>query len=46
MKPVMRYQSQLLYRKAYKPNWKFKPRPLARPLVFRPSRAAPAAKAA
>ena len=46
MKPVIRYQSQLLYRKAYKPNWRFKPRPAQRPFVFRPARAAAAPKAA
>ena len=46
MKPVLRYQSQLLYRKAYKPNWRFKPRLTRRPIVFRPARAASAPRAA
>jgi hypothetical protein len=42
MKPVIRYQSQLLFRKSYKPNRKFRIRPAARTvLVFRPSRAGP-----
>jgi len=46
MKPILRYQSQLLYRKAYKVNWQFKPRPVVKRLAFRPTRAVPAAKAA
>ena len=42
MKPVIRYQSQLLFRKSYKPNRIIRIRPttgLNR--VFRPSRAGP-----
>ena len=30
MRPAIRYQSQLLYRKSYKPNWRFKPGPRVR----------------
>jgi hypothetical protein len=38
MKPVMRYQSQLLFRKSYKPNRVIRIRPTGkRSLVFRPS---------
>jgi hypothetical protein len=42
MRPVLRYQSQLLYRKSYKPvRWsQLKPAGNAK-LVFRPKRAAP-----
>jgi len=37
MKPVLRYQSQLLFRKSYKPNRVIRVRPAARMnLVFRP----------
>lgn len=40
MKPVMRYQSQLLFRKSYKPNRVIRIRPVPKlNLVFRPSRA-------
>ena len=39
MKPVIRYQSQLLSRKSYKPNHLIRIRPLAKPNVtFRPTR--------
>ena len=39
MKPVMRYQSQLLYRKSYKPNRVIRNRPSAKVnLIFRPAR--------
>ena len=39
MRPVIRYQSQLLYRKSYKPNRVTRIRPSAKVnLVFRPSR--------
>ena len=39
MKPVIRYQSQLLYRKSYKPNRLIRVRPTAKPSVtFRPMR--------
>jgi hypothetical protein len=42
MKPVMRYQSQLLFRKSYKPKRVIRIRPTAKlNLVFRPSRAGP-----
>jgi len=42
MKPVIRYQSQLLFRKSYKPNRVIRFRPGAKQnLVFRPSRAGP-----
>jgi len=45
MKPVIRYQSQLLFRKSYKPNRIVRIRPSAKPnLVFRPSRAGPQLK--
>ena len=38
MKPVMRYQSQLLYRRSYKPKRATRIRPTAKlNLVFRPS---------
>lgn len=37
MKPVLRYQSQLLFRKSYKPNQVIRIRPTRRlNLVFRP----------
>ena len=37
MRPVIRYQSHLLYRKSYKPNRAIRIRPVARPnVVFRP----------
>jgi len=37
MKPVIRYQSQLLFRKSYKPNRVIRIRPLPKvSLVFRP----------
>ncbi len=37
MKPVLRHQSQLLFRKSYKPNRVIRIRPTARlNLVFRP----------
>ena len=39
MKPVLRYQSQLLVRKSYKPNRGIRIRPTAKSnLVFRPMR--------
>ena len=39
MKPVLRYQSQLLFRKSYKPDRTLRFRPGVRlNLVFRPSR--------
>lgn len=39
MKPVLRYQSQLLFRKSYKPSRVLRIKPTARfSLVFRPSR--------
>ena len=39
MKPVIRYQSQLLYRKSYKPNRLIRTRPTAKPnITFRPIR--------
>ena len=38
MKPVIRYQSQLLFRKSYKPNRVIRLRPAARlNIVFRPA---------
>jgi hypothetical protein len=40
MKPVIRYQSQLLYRKSYKPDRLIRIRLAARTIkVFRPTRA-------
>jgi hypothetical protein len=37
MKPVMRYRSQLLFRKSYKPNRGIRIRPVAQfNIVFRP----------
>jgi hypothetical protein len=42
MKPVIRYQSQLLFRKSYKPSRVIRIRPAAKlNLVFRPSRTGP-----
>jgi hypothetical protein len=42
MRPVLRYQSQLLFRKSYKPNRVIRIRPTGkRNLLFRPSRAGP-----
>jgi hypothetical protein len=39
MKPILRYQSQLLFRKSYKPNRVLRIRPGVRVnLVFRPSK--------
>src|SRR3989442_4725952 len=39
MKAVIRYQSQLLFRKSYKPNRLIRLRPVAKPRVtFRPTR--------
>src|SRR5437660_11315884 len=39
MRPVIRYQSQLLYRKSYKPNRIIRIRPAAKPnFIFRPMR--------
>ena len=38
MKPVLRYQSQLLFRKSYKPNQTFRIRPAKMNFVFRPAR--------
>ena len=43
MKPVTRYQSQLLFRKSYKPNRKIRFR-RASGLVFRPTRMGLASK--
>lgn len=43
MKPVMRYQSQLLYRKSYKPNRVIRMRSNQKQL-FRPNRAGPQIK--
>jgi hypothetical protein len=43
MRPVIRYRSQLLFRKSYKPARIIRTRPAARTaLVFRPKRARPA----
>jgi len=37
MKPVIRYRSQLLFRKSYKPTWAVRIRPSAKlRFVFRP----------
>jgi hypothetical protein len=42
MKPVIRYQSRLLFRKSYKPKRLMRFRPgVQTSLVFRPSRAGP-----
>ena len=39
MRPVIRYQSQLLYRKSYKPSRVIRIRPTAKPnFIFRPMR--------
>ena len=39
MKPVIRYQSQLLFRKSYKPNRLIRIRSAAKPnIIFRPMR--------
>jgi hypothetical protein len=39
MKPVIRYQSQLLFRRSYKPDRVIRIRPSAKPaFVFRPQR--------
>jgi hypothetical protein len=38
MKPVIRYQSQLLFRKSYKPNRAIGIRPAKLSFVFRPVR--------
>jgi hypothetical protein len=38
MKPVIRYQSQLLFRKSYKPNRVLRVTPAKLNLVFRPVR--------
>jgi hypothetical protein len=45
MRPAIRYQSQLLFRKSYKPNRIIRTRPgVKRNLSFRPSRAGPQIK--
>jgi hypothetical protein len=45
MKSTVRYQSQLLFRRSYKPNRAFRIRPLPRlNPVFRPYRAGPQIK--
>ena len=38
MKPVLRYQSQLLFRKSYKPARILRIRPNVKGVTFRPSR--------
>jgi hypothetical protein len=38
MKPVLRYQSQLLFRKNYKPNRIIRIRPVKLSFSFRPTR--------
>ncbi len=38
MKPVLRYQSQLLFRKSYKPNRVLRIRPVKLSFSFRPVR--------
>jgi len=38
MRPVIRYQSQLLFRKSYKPARILRIRPNAKTVTFRPSR--------
>jgi hypothetical protein len=38
MRPVIRYQSQLLYRRSYKPARLLRVRPNAKGITFRPSR--------
>jgi hypothetical protein len=40
MKPVIRYQSQLLFRKSYRPNRILRIRPNAKGVTFRPARPA------
>jgi hypothetical protein len=37
MKPIIRYQSQLLYRKSYKPNRAIRIRPVKLSFTFRPA---------
>jgi hypothetical protein len=37
MKPIMRYQSQLLFRKSYKPNRTIRIRPTFRPIAQKQS---------
>ena len=45
MRPVIRYQSQLLYRKSYKPNRFNQIRPAVKAsLLLRPTRAGPQLK--
>ena len=45
MKPVIRYQSQLLFRKSYKPDRLIRIQPAAKTIkVFRPTRAGPQLK--
>jgi hypothetical protein len=45
MKPVLRYQSQLLFRKSYKPDRLIRIRLAARTIkVFRPTQAGPQLK--
>jgi len=44
MKPVIHYQSQLLYRRSYKPVRILRIRPNAKAVTFRPARAAPILK--
>jgi len=39
MKPIVRYQSQLLFRKSYKPLRIIRIRPAVKSRTFRPSRA-------
>jgi len=42
MRPVIRYQSQLLYRKSYKPSRSIRIRPVPKlNTTFRPARAGP-----
>jgi hypothetical protein len=41
MRPVLRYQSQLLFRKSYKPARLLRIRPTAKGMTFRPPRANP-----
>ena len=38
MKPVLRYQSQLLFRKSYRPNRVLRIRPAKLNFIFRPVR--------
>jgi hypothetical protein len=39
MKPIVRYQSQLLFRRSYKPNRAIRIRPIGRlNIVFRPAK--------